>query len=90
MVKAWTEEDLESITPSPENVRKLCSEIYPLMHGKHPSEQGAALADCLAMWLAGHPAELREILLDHHVKRVKELLPINVAIIDEASGIKRD
>lgn len=56
---------------------KLAQEIHPLLAGHHPAVQGAALADLLAMWLAGHDADLRDALLENHIERVIELVPAN-------------
>ena len=39
--------------------------------------QGGALADLLAIWLAGHPREYRAALLDHHLAAVRKLIPLN-------------
>lgn len=56
----------------------------------HPAHiQGAVLADLLATWLGGHiihdsPAEtdaLRDRLLALHVGVVRQLVPINAAVI---------
>lgn len=55
-----------------------------------PSEiQGAALAELLSIWLAGHiiqgdPAKtdaLRESLLEMHIGVVRELVPVNAELI---------
>jgi hypothetical protein len=67
-----------SAEPSARTALDIVERIRPLLAGYHPAEQGGALADLLAMWLAGHPHELREALLSHHVERVRELVPVNV------------
>jgi len=66
----------------------LSQRIAEVLCGNPPEVQGAALADALAFWLAGHQmedaqelAQLRAGLLDLHVERVKVLLPINDEII---------
>jgi hypothetical protein len=41
---------------------------------KPPYVQGAALADMLAIWLAGHPAGIHEELLRNHIAAVRALL----------------
>lgn len=64
--------------PTVRTALDLAAEIGPLLAGYHPAEQGAALADLLAIWLAGHPHEIREALLANHVDRVRELVPPNV------------
>lgn len=59
----------------------LASRVKPLLAGKHPAVQGAALAELLSLWLAGHPAEVREQLLENHIDTVRKLVPANAAII---------
>lgn len=59
----------------------IAEAIKPLLAGHHPVIQGAALADLLAIWLAGHPPEFRQTLLDAHIEAVRDLIPINVKII---------
>jgi hypothetical protein len=66
-------------------VRELVERMRPILAGHHPAAQGAALADMLAMWLAGHEASLREPLLNAHVVAVRRLVPVNV----EAMGVFR-
>jgi hypothetical protein len=73
-----------------EDVERLVAKIKPLLAGKPPELQGAALADLLAIWLAGHIApgdpartrEMREHLLAMHVDEVRELIPVNAKIMD--------
>jgi hypothetical protein len=63
----------------------LTREIAPHLAGKPPQVQGAALADLLATWLAGHllpedrhaTDELRAALLERHLKAVRRLIPEN-------------
>jgi hypothetical protein len=62
----------------------LAEQIKPLLAGHRPDIQGAALAELLAIWLAGHrvlndPAEqarLREELLATHIAAVRELVDV--------------
>jgi hypothetical protein len=65
--------------PNSKTALRLAARIRPMLAGYHPAEQGAALADLLAIWLAGYPADLREALLAHHIEQVRELVPANVA-----------
>ncbi len=68
-----------------EDIETLVERIRPLLAGRSPETQGAALADLVAIWLAGHivqgnPAatdELREEMLEAHTAVVRELIPIN-------------
>ncbi len=73
-------------------IEAIVEQIKPILGGLHPGLQGAVLAELLAMWLAGHVAEVRESLLDVHVRTVRELIPPNAAILDEIArshGIPR-
>ena len=62
----------------------LSKAIMPFLAGKDPDVQGAALADLLALYLAGHVVRddpratrrLQEELLEAHLKAVWELVPI--------------
>jgi hypothetical protein len=55
------------------------------LEGQPEEVQGAALADCLALWLAGHVVRgdpqateaLREEMLALHLKAVRMLIPVN-------------
>lgn len=67
--------------PTVPDVIALVEAIRPLMAGKHPSVQGAALAELLSLWLAGHPKEMREALWRAHNDRVSELIPVNAALL---------
>jgi hypothetical protein len=66
-------------------VFELVAAIRPLLRGKSAQVQGAALADLLAMWLAGHviqgdPEEtkrMRETMLELHLVAVRALIDIN-------------
>jgi hypothetical protein len=72
-------------TTEAEAVDKLVKAIVPLLKGKSVQVQGAALADLLAIWLAGHvnradpddSASVREEMLELHLKAVRALIPIN-------------
>jgi hemerythrin len=74
----------------------LVQTIGSLLVGKDPDVQGAALADLLAMWLAGHvqlgdpeqTKRMREKLLEMHIEAVKALIDINYQISVEPQ-IKR-
>jgi hypothetical protein len=76
-----------------EQVARIVEAIRPLLAGKPPPVQGAALADLLAIWLAGHFADttgdttrLRETLLKEHVKAVRALIPENEKAIRKWSA----
>ena len=68
-----------------ELVERIRPALFPLLAGKHPEIQGAALADLTAIWLAGHvhpgdpemTAGLRESLLELHITAIRKLIPVN-------------
>lgn len=64
------------------HVLEIAERVKPELAGKHPAIQGAVLADLLATWLAGHPSEVREELLQVHLANVRTLVPVNEAIIN--------
>jgi hypothetical protein len=71
-----------------DQVMRLVNVIRPLLAGEPPSIQGAAIADLLAIWLAGHfaggaaeNAALRDELLTAHIAVVRALIPENEAEI---------
>jgi hypothetical protein len=81
------------------DISALVEQIKPIFAGKPPEIQSAALADCVAIYLAGHiipdapdeTAELRERLLAIFVDVVRELVPINERIIhDEPESAEED
>lgn len=65
----------------------LVNELTPHLVGKPQQIQGAALADLLAIWLAGHldredpegpkTEAVREMMLEAHLIAVRALIPIN-------------
>jgi hypothetical protein len=71
-----------------EQVMALVTRLRPVLAGKPPEIQGAALADLLATWLAGHvwtdddgidqreTARRREELLNMHIRLVRALVAI--------------
>lgn len=67
----------------------LINRIRPILAGHPPTVQGAALADLVATWLAGHdiPGDAAETrhwraeLLSLHCSAVRELVPVNAKII---------
>ena len=71
------------------NVDHLIELLKPRLAGHPPELQGAALADLLATWLAGHviagdrdtTLHLRAELLANHIAAVTALVPINAKIL---------
>lgn len=76
------EQDVAKIGPLVERIRTVLA-------GHPPMIQGAALSDCLAIWLAGHHVEgdedatrsLRAALLANHCYTVRQLVPVNAKMI---------
>jgi hypothetical protein len=74
-----------------DEVHDLVEAVSPFFVGKPTQVQGAALADLLAIWLAGHvnrddpskSARIREEMLELHLKAVRALIPINYATLIE-------
>jgi hypothetical protein len=74
---------------TPREVLGLVDRIRPLLAGYPAEMQGAALADLLAIWLAGHYVEgdavatrtLRSDLLADHFTTVIQLTPLNAKTI---------
>jgi hypothetical protein len=71
---------------------KLFDTIRVHLAGHDPAIQGAVLADLLALLLAGHRGdgadEVREVFLKEHIAIVRQLIPVNEAMLSEliASG----
>jgi hypothetical protein len=85
----------------PQDVEELVREIGMILHGKPPEVQSAALADLLAMWLAGHVVfhddrkidqkatrEVRDDALATFIELVKELIPVNAKSIEKKLGTR--
>lgn len=68
---------------------ELAQSVRSMFAGQGAEVQGMALADLLAIWLAGHilkddpeaTAKLRYELLDQHIKAVWDLIPVNEKIM---------
>jgi hypothetical protein len=75
----------------------LVDRLKPLLAGRSPAIQGAALADLLAIWLAGHHLEgdadatrkMREELLTFHIGQVRETITINERILNTTPATDR-
>ena len=63
----------------------LVEAIRPILAGHPPGVQSAALANCLALWLAGHDVQgdedatrrMRAEMLAIHCMLVRQLVPVN-------------
>lgn len=69
---------MTEIAVAAEDVVQACR---PHLAGKGPFVQGFALADMVALWLAGHPERLRGDLLQMHRELVDQLLPVHAEIL---------
>ena len=77
------------MTETQEAAARLVDQIKPLLAGVAPGIQGAALADCLALWLASHyipgnensTRTMRAELLANHCSFVRELVPIHARMM---------
>ena len=77
---------MQPLTPSDaDNIATLAAAIGKVLAGHPAPLQSAALADCLAMWLAGHHVagneratrQMRAELLAMHCSLVLKLVPEN-------------
>ena len=66
-----------------EEAMTLSREIQPMLKGRTAEVQGAALADLLAIFIAGHHPDLREEILRWHIKITRSLIPASVKQIRE-------
>jgi hypothetical protein len=57
--------------------QRIVEQVKPLLAGHDPAVQGAALADLLSLWLAGHHPDLRERMLTMLIEGVRALIPFN-------------
>jgi hypothetical protein len=75
-MRCWTaEEILEGLrNVDLREVEWLCDAIGELLARRHPGVQSCALAEALATYLCGHDSEARELLLEQHIKTVRELI----------------
>ena len=56
---------------------RLSDVLAPLLAGKGRDVQGVALANLLAMWIAGHhPKEVRPLMLQLHMAVVLDLVEL--------------
>jgi hypothetical protein len=74
-----------------DEVVALVAAVRPLLVGKAKEVQGAALADLVSIWLAGHVVRgdqkatdrWRKDILAMHVETVRLLIPINYQALVE-------
>jgi len=73
-------------TPTPHEVDALVERIKLLLRGQGPELQGAALADLVAIFFAGHHPAMREEMIGHWLTAMRGLIPINEALQFEHIG----
>lgn len=54
----------------------LAESIKPMLAGHGVEDQGAALMQLLALFIAGHPAQMREAVLAMHLNAVRGMIPV--------------
>jgi hypothetical protein len=65
---------------------KLSHSIMPLLTGKDPGVIGGALADLVAILIAGHHPSLRDEILQMHIDTVRKLIVPSAEEIIKRSG----
>jgi hypothetical protein len=74
------------MTTTTEDVRLLVNMISMLLRGEPPEAQGAALADLVAMFFAGHHPAMRDETIEDWIRAMRDLVPINEAALFERIG----
>jgi hypothetical protein len=69
-----------------QEVDALVEQVGNLLHGRGPELQGAALADLVAIYFAGHHPALRHECIELWIKCMRDLIPPNEAQLFERSG----
>ncbi len=66
--------------PRPSTVEEAALALFlsklmqPHLHGHEPGVQGAALADLVSIYIAGHHPEIREAVFDQWIKSTRSLI----------------
>lgn len=74
--------------PTGDEIDELEEQIKAVIRGKGPMLQGAALADIVAMYFAGHHPMIREETIDLWITAMRGLVKVNEAALFEAYGGK--
>jgi hypothetical protein len=69
------------IDPHAAEALNISARIKPLLAGRGPDLAGAALADLVSIWLAGHHPAVREDVLQNWLATVRKLVPVSEAEI---------
>lgn len=62
-------------------VLALVEQVKPLFAGKSPELQGAAIVELTSLWLAGHPKDVREDLLEINNAAIRGLTQVNARML---------
>lgn len=62
-------------------VLALVEQIKPLFAGRGPELQGAVIVELTSLWLAGHPKDLREQLLEINTAAIRGLTEVNARML---------
>ncbi len=62
-------------------VLELVEQIKPLFASKSPELQGAVIIELTSLWLAGHPKDVREDLLEINNVAIRGLTQINARML---------
>lgn len=73
--------------PSMQEVDDLVDQIKLLLQGKGPMMQGAALADIVSMFFAGHHPQIREEQIENWVETMRKMIEVNEAQLLEHYGM---
>jgi hypothetical protein len=74
--------------PTEREVRDLVTQLKEHLRGKGPLLQGAALADVISMYFAGHHPAMREETINEWIKTMRDLIPLNEEALFEHYGGK--
>ena len=64
----------------------IVERIRPILAGRGPEIQGAVMVELLSMYLAGYYMAGQagiDLVLDHTIKTVRQMVPVNVEILKE-------
>jgi len=67
-----------------DKANELVRQIGPLLAGRGPQVQGAALADLVAMYFAGHNPSIRDEVMELWLATMRSLIPLNEVINEQA------
>jgi hypothetical protein len=67
---------MAELGPDTEQVERLVARIMPLLAGHSPGQQGAVLAELLALFITGHHPAIRAEILELHLQAVHDLIPL--------------